>query len=107
MDRFELYEQAKTKVRGGRLTVDEAMVKVLFKDNDELRCEIGRLRRQIERLQKVLNDDCISRSALLAEFEEDQYHVDFCKEHGIDRSISMEMVRIRLHDQPSIKLESI
>ena len=48
------------------------------------------------------SEDCISRQAILNEFEEDQYHLEFCIEHGIDRSISMEMVRIRLHDMPSV-----
>ena len=46
--------------------------------------------------------DLISRKAILEEFENDQYHLEFCKEHHIERSISMEMVRIRLHDLPSV-----
>lgn len=46
--------------------------------------------------------DCISRKQALYEFEQDQYHDDFCREHNIDHSISMEMVRIRLHDLPSV-----
>ena len=44
--------------------------------------------------------DLISRQAALREFEKDQYRIEYCKEHGIDRSISMEMVRIRLHNLP-------
>ena len=50
-------------------------------------------------------EDAISRQAILNEFEEDQYHLEFCIEHGIDRSISMDMVRIRLHDMPSVQPE--
>lgn len=46
--------------------------------------------------------DLISRKAIFEEFENDQYHLEFCKEHHIDRSISMEMVRIRLHDLPHV-----
>lgn len=46
--------------------------------------------------------DCISRKQALYEFEQDQYHDDFCREHNIDHSISMEMVRIRLHDLPTV-----
>lgn len=46
--------------------------------------------------------DLISRKAILEEFENDQYHLEFCKEHHIERSISMEMVRIRLHDLPPV-----
>ena len=47
-------------------------------------------------------DDCVSRKAVLDELEEDQYHLEYCREHGIDRSVSMEMVRIRLHDLPVV-----
>lgn len=50
--------------------------------------------------------DLISRKAILEEFENDQYHLEFCKEHHIERSISMEMVRIRLHDLPSVNSQT-
>ena len=67
-------------------------------------------RQAVRDLRKCLLDnyllyesgDAISRQAVLNEFENDQYHLEFCIEHGIDRSISMEMVRIRLHDMPSV-----
>lgn len=48
-------------------------------------------------------EDAISREQALKEFEKDQYHREYCIEHEIDRSISMEMVRIRLHDLPSVQ----
>ena len=51
---------------------------------------------------KRQTEDAISRRAALREFEKDQYRLEYCKEHGIDRSISMEMVRIRLHDLPPV-----
>ena len=47
-------------------------------------------------------DDAIRRQSAFREFEKDQYRLEYCKEHGIDRSISMEMVRIRLHDLPPV-----
>lgn len=62
----------------------------------------------IEQLPPVTPQPCgdlISRKAILEEFENDQYHLEFCKEHHIERSISMEMVRIRLHDLPSVNLQ--
>ena len=51
---------------------------------------------------KQQTEDTISRQMALREFEKDQYRLEYCKEHGIDRSISMEMVRIRLHDLPPV-----
>lgn len=56
----------------------------------------------LEKQMQQPSGDLISRKAILEEFENDQYHLEFCKEHHIDRSISMEMVRIRLHDLPSV-----
>ena len=47
--------------------------------------------------------DAISRQAFEDAIEKAQYSRDFCKEHHIDYSISMEMVRIVLHDLPPVK----
>lgn len=47
-------------------------------------------------------EDCVSRQAVLDTLEKAQYSHDFCKEHHIDYSISMEMVRIVLHDLPPV-----
>ena len=51
--------------------------------------------------------DCVDRQKVLDAIEKAQYSRDFCKEHHIDYSISMEMVRIVLHDLPPVtpKLE--
>lgn len=51
--------------------------------------------------------DAISRRDAIDMLESAQYSVDFCKEHGIDRSINMEMVRIRLNSLPSAQPEVI
>lgn len=75
-------------------------------DDEYDREEMGRVAGLKEALHEIKRiepcDDCISREQALKEFEEDQYHREYCIEHEIDRSISMEMVRIRLHDLPSV-----
>ena len=56
----------------------------------------------IKALQHEPCTDAISRQAVLNAIEKAQYSRDFCKEHHIDYSISMEMVRIVLHDLPPV-----
>jgi len=52
-------------------------------------------------------EDVISRRDAIDVLESAQYSVDFCKEHGIDRSINMEMVRIRLNSLPSVQSKQL
>lgn len=56
----------------------------------------------IKALQQEPCEDEVSRQAVLNAIEKAQYSRDFCKEHHIDYSISMEMVRIVLHDLPPV-----
>lgn len=56
----------------------------------------------IRALQQEPCTDAISRQAFEDAIEKAQYSRDFCKEHHIDYSISMEMVRIVLHDLPPV-----
>ena len=51
--------------------------------------------------------DVISRQAFGDAIEKAQYSLDFCKKHHIDYSISMEMVRIILHDLPPVTAEKV
>lgn len=58
--------------------------------------------KELNALKKEPCTDAISRQAALDAIEKAQYSRDFCKEHHIDYSISMEMVRIVLHDLPPV-----
>ena len=50
-------------------------------------------------------EDAISRQAAIDALNNSQYSDSFCKEHNIDRSVNLGMVRIVLNDLPSISVE--
>lgn len=47
----------------------------------------------------------IDADVAIRTLENGRYSTDYCKEHGIDYSISMEMVRILLDNLPSVQPE--
>lgn len=52
-----------------------------------------------------MSNDIISCKAAIDAFKDAQYSTEFCQKHGIDHSISMEMVRIILRELPSAQLK--
>lgn len=51
-----------------------------------------------------MSEDAISRQDILDVLEMDQYCDDYCAEHDIEPSISIELFRTRLHDLPPVRL---
>ena len=49
-----------------------------------------------------MNDDLISRSALKKKIEEVQYTQEFCIEHQIDYSVSMQMLGMVIDNAPTV-----
>lgn len=49
-----------------------------------------------------MNNDLISRKALKKKIEEVQYSQDFCVEHHIDYSVSMQMLGMVIDNAPTV-----
>ena len=70
--------------------------------NDE--CELIALNMAIKALEERPQGDLINREALKKKIDEVQYTQDFCIEHQIDYSISMQMLGMIIDNAPSVEV---